>query len=279
MNPDQHAWAKRLFKKSVLKQAKWQRIRELLPPLQGKRCLDIGADNGVISLLLRELGGQWSSADLDPTAVRSIAELVGQEVYQISGEATPFVDNSFDLVVIVDFLEHTHSDAAFVRDLERILKPGGRLIVNVPHLKPYSLLNRLRHAIGLTDEKHGHVRPGYSRRGLAELLEPRFTVLAARTYSKTFSEAIDTALNFLYEVLQKKKDRSRASAKGTVVTAGDMKQYQKEFRLLSLLYPFLWMWSKLDWLMFWTSGYKLIMSAQMEQAPTPAGRAGDRGDQ
>lgn len=266
MSPDQKAWAKTLFKKSVLKQAKWRRIRALLPPLAGKRCLDIGADNGVISLLLRELGGDWTSADLDPVAVQSIAELVGQPVHQISGRATPFADNAFDLVVIVDFLEHTPTDQAFVQDLKRILKPGGSLIVNVPHLKPHSLLNRLRHAIGLTDEKHGHVRPGYSRQGLADLLGPDFVDQATLTYSKTFSEAIDTALNFLYEVLQSKKDRARQGSKGAVVTADDLASHRKELRLLSALYPLLWLVSKLDGLLFWSSGYKMIMRARLRPA-------------
>ena len=65
-------WALALFRKSVLKQAKLRRILELLHDPTGKRNLDIGADNGVISYLLRQRGGRWSSADLDARAVASI---------------------------------------------------------------------------------------------------------------------------------------------------------------------------------------------------------------
>lgn len=262
MSTDQQQWAKALFSKSVLKQEKWRRIKDLLPELAGKTCLDIGADNGVISLLLRELGGTWKSADLDPVTVQSIRSLVGEEVYRISGDSTPFEDQTFDLVVIVDFLEHTHTDRAFVDDLKRILKPGGLLIVNVPHLNPYSMLNRFRKMIGLTDEKHGHVRPGYTEAGLSGLLGDAFKVDAVRIYSKTFSESIDTALNFLYEILQKKKNRNTQTAKGTVVTGDDLANYKKQFRLLSLLYPVLWLVAKLDWVLFWLCGYKMILSAR-----------------
>ena len=47
---------------------------------------------------------------------------------------------------------------------------------NVPHLKPGSLLNRVRHAIGLPDERHGHLRPGYRLEGLRQLLGPAFVI-------------------------------------------------------------------------------------------------------
>ena len=55
------------------------------------------------------------------------------------------------------------------RELARVTRPGGRLVVNTPHLKR-TLLRRLRHALGQTDEKHGHLRPGYTPERLRELL-------------------------------------------------------------------------------------------------------------
>src|SRR5215212_9292380 len=99
-------WAVKLFNRSVLKQAKYRRVLELLADPSDKTNLDIGADNGVISYLLRQRGGRWSSADLDAGTVESIRQLVGEDVYQIDGTATPFQDQAFDQVVIVDFLEH-----------------------------------------------------------------------------------------------------------------------------------------------------------------------------
>ena len=176
-------WALALFRKSVLKQAKLRRILDLLDDPSGKANLDIGADNGVISFLLRQRGGRWASADLDERAVASIRQLVGTEVYQLDGARTPFPDRSFDQIVIVDYLEHIPDDRAFSLELERILRPGGTLIVNVPHLQPGSPLNRFRHRIGLTDEWHGHLRPGYTLTSLRETLGPRFRIDRAVTYS------------------------------------------------------------------------------------------------
>ena len=256
-------WAVALFQKSVLKQAKYRRITELLDDPGGQRCLDIGADNGVISLLLRRRGGRWASADLDEHTVASIRELVGDDVHRLEGARTPFADGTFDQVVVVDYLEHIPDDARFAEELARILKPGGRVIVNVPHLKPRSLLNRFRHVIGLTDEWHGHLRPGYDLDGLRALLGPRFSIERSVTYSKTFSEFVDTALNGLYLAMQRGAGDARGSSKGTVVTQADIRKHRKQFLLLSGLYPFLWAVSRLDALLWLQPGYKLIVRARL----------------
>jgi len=256
-------WAVALFRKSVLKQAKLRRILELLDDPTGKTNLDLGADNGVISYLLRQRGGRWCSADLDERAVASIRQLVGDEVYRLEGVATPFPDQAFDQVVIVDYLEHIADDRAFARELERIVKPGGTLIVNVPHLQPRSPLNRFRHRIGLTDEWHGHLRPGYTLASLRDTLGPRFRIDRAVTYSRFGSELVDTALNGLHEAMRKRRGAA-GSAKGTVVTQADLRHYRKQFRMLSLLYPALRVTAAADRLFPWQAGHKLIVRAVLQ---------------
>jgi len=271
------AWALALFNRSVLKQAKFRQILARLDDPAGKRGLDIGADNGVISYLLRQRGGRWHSADLNERAVMSIRQLVGSDVHQIDGGVTPFEDAAFDQIVIVDFLEHIADDRGFARELTRILKPGGQVIINVPHLKPGSLLNHFRHAIGLTDEWHGHLRPGYSLDGLRQLLGPAFVIEESTTYSGAFSELIDTALNGLYLRVQQRHSPRGSSSKGTVITESDMRKHRKQFVLLSALYPLIWSVAKLDALLFFTPGYKLIVSAR--RLPSAGGRAAGRDPQ
>jgi ubiquinone/menaquinone biosynthesis C-methylase UbiE len=250
-------WPIRLYRKSVLKQRKIKEITALLGPTEDLHCLDVGGDNGVVSYLLRLGGGKWKSADLDEQAVRSIRELVRDAVFQIDGYKTCFQDDEFDRVIIVDFLEHIRTDAEFVKEIFRILRPGGELIVNVPHVKN-SLLRKFRHAIGETDEKHGHIRPGYTLDGLRDLLWGQFTIVAWNTYSKFFSESIDTLVNFGSGRLKK---GAAASSKGLIVTGKDLIRNQKIFRVYSFTYPVLWLIAKLDGLLFWTSGYMLIVKA------------------
>jgi SAM-dependent methyltransferase len=250
---DAETWALALFRRSVLKQRKLVAIVEMLGPTDRLRCLDLGSDNGVVSLLLRRRGGRWASADLTPESVASIRELVSDDVHQI-GEDTrlPFADAEFDRVVVVDMLEHVASDEAFAAELARITKPRGRLIVNTPHPKD-TALRRVRQAIGQTDEKHGHLRPGYTPESLSALLSPRFSLDRHRTYSRFFSEAVDTAINWGVERLGKK-----SSAKGIVVTTSDLQRHRKAFRAYSVAYPAIWLFSRLDSLIPWASGYMLV---------------------
>jgi len=173
--PAAEPWALALFRRSVLKQRKLAEIAAALGPTDGLRCLDLGSDNGVVSLLLRRAGGRWASADLTAEAVASIRGLVGTDVQQTDGERLPFADAEFDRVVVVDMLEHVEDDGRFAAELARVTRPGGLLVVNTPHLKK-TALRRVRHALGQTDEKHGHRRPGYTPEGLGTLLAPAFAL-------------------------------------------------------------------------------------------------------
>jgi SAM-dependent methyltransferase len=243
-------WALRLFDKSVLKQRKVAELVASLGPTDGLRCLDLGSDNGVVSLLLRREGGTWASGDLTEEAVGSIRDLVETDVHLVAEGHLPFADRTFDRVAVVDMMEHVGDEAAFARELARVTKPGGRLVVNTPHFKP-TLLRRLRHALGQTDEKHGHLRPGYTPERLRELL-PEFSSEGHRTYSRFFSELVDTAINWGVERLGKK-----GSAKGMVVTGADVARHEKTFRAYSAIYPLVWAVSRLDALVP-ASGYMLI---------------------
>jgi SAM-dependent methyltransferase len=225
----------------------------MLGPTAGLRCLDLGSDNGVVSLLLRERGGDWASGDLTDEAVSSIRSLVATDVHRVRGDRLPFPDGAFDRVAVVDMLEHVPDEAAFAAELARVMRPDGRLVVNTPHLKR-TLLRRARHALGQTDEKHGHLRPGYTRERLAELLSPAFDLEGHRTYSRFFSEATDVALNWGMERLGK-----GSSAKGMVVTGGDLSRHRRIFRAYSLLYPAVWLVTRLDALVP-ASGYMLVAS-------------------
>jgi ubiquinone/menaquinone biosynthesis C-methylase UbiE len=257
------SWHLALFKKSVLKQRKFRELTQAVGKTDGLRCLDLGSDNGVISYLLREHGGDWASADLTAQAVDSIRSLVGRDVHLIEGEVMPFADDEFDVVVVVDMLEHVEDDQSFLKEMGRILKPTGLLVLNVPTLKHYSPLRGFRYLIGQTDEAHGHLRPGYSKKQLKLLSESEFGFVHSHTYSRFFSELIDTAIVFAVSLLSPGSHGGSEEgevSKGLVVTEKEIKKFEKKFKLYSLIYPLLAAFSKLDNLIPFVPGFMTVCS-------------------
>ena len=261
------SWALALFRCSVLKQQKWRAIAGMLGETRQLRCLDIGSDNGVISYLLRARGGRWTSADLDEQAVASIRALVGTDVTLLTTGPMPFADQEFDRVVLVDCLEHVQDDRAFMDEVLRITKPDGVIIVNVP-LRKHSWLRRVRLAIGQTDEAHGHVRPGYTPEELAVLAGDAGTMVSHTTYSRFFSEAIDTLMT--WAIRRAKRTEPAPNVKGTIVTGDDLARHKPLFRVYAMLYPVLWVVAQCDRLLWFRSGYMLIAHLRRSAAmPAP----------
>jgi hypothetical protein len=132
---------------------------------------------------------------------------VADDVHQTDALTLPFRDAEFDRVVVVDMLEHAPTRRAS-RGAGARHQPGGALIVNTPHLK-HTALRRARLALGQTDEKHGHLRPGYDVARLQQLFASGFVLEESRSYTRFFSELVDTAINWGVERLGK-----QGSAKG-----------------------------------------------------------------
>ncbi len=250
----------KLYEKSVAKQAKWRALDRLLAAKPVRNGLDLGSDNGVISYLLRARGGCWHSADIDDGAVSAIRSMVGERVCRLDPPRLPFPDGAFDTVVVVDLLEHVEDDCALVRELVRVLEPGGRLVVHVPHVKPLATLRPLRLALGLTDAWHGHVRPGYSLAQLRALLDPWFVIERHVTYGRFFSELLDILLNFAYR-RTRRQGPAAGTHKGPIVTACDLAALRRRFRMYARVYPLLRAWAALDGLVWPTRGYYLALLA------------------
>jgi SAM-dependent methyltransferase len=254
-------WSVRLFNRSLMKQQKYAAITMMLDVRGDMRCLDIGGDNGVISYLLRQRGGRWSSVDVD---VESIRELVGTEAYAIDGAELPFADATFDRVVVVDYLEHVADERRFIEELARVLKPEGVLLINVPYWERDGLLRRIQKLLGQTDEKHGHLRPGYALASLERALGDNFEIVAAHRYSGFCTEFVDTMIVFAMSLL---KGESK-SQKGLVVTGQDMAKYRSAFRAYSLVYPVFRTAAWIDHALLKNISYKLLAKAHIRTTAT-----------
>ncbi|HEV7664915.1 MAG TPA: class I SAM-dependent methyltransferase [Chloroflexota bacterium] len=96
--------------------------------------LDVASGAGFGLQMLRQSGAAVTGLDYDAEALRNVRQL-HPSVPLVRGDATrlPLQDASVDLVVSFETLEHVSDAGAMVRELRRVLKPGGRLVLSTPN--------------------------------------------------------------------------------------------------------------------------------------------------
>lgn len=97
----------------------------------GARILDAGCGSGRNMVELGRLG-TVTGIELSPTSVAVARERGVGEVVEGSVLELPFADQSFDLAVSLDVIEHLEDDRGALRELRRTVAPGGALVVTVP---------------------------------------------------------------------------------------------------------------------------------------------------
>jgi len=151
-----------------------ERLRAVLAPQPGERVLEIGPGTGYYTLDLAEwvgLEGRVEIFDLQQEFLdhvsRRAAERGLENVVPTQGDATslPYPDASADAVVLVTVLGEIPDRGAALREIRRVLKPDGRLVVGElfgdPHFTGLGSLKRQAADAGLAYETHSGNRLAY----------------------------------------------------------------------------------------------------------------------
>ncbi|MEQ4721873.1 methyltransferase domain-containing protein [Nonomuraea sp. B19D2] len=104
--------------------------------VRGKEALDVGCGLGYFSRRLHERGAVVTATDLGAGLVEQTRRRVGcrGEVADALRLADHFGPGRFDVVVSSECIEHTPDPAEALRQMARVLKPGGHLVVSTPNL-------------------------------------------------------------------------------------------------------------------------------------------------
>jgi SAM-dependent methyltransferase len=147
----------------------------------GRRVLDIGCRYGALTRAYLD-GNHVVGIDVDRMALNEAARLGIETQWVDAEEGLPFEDESFDVVVAGELLEHVRDAAALVSEARRVLRPGGTFVGSVPN--GFRLKNRLRFLAGRkpeNDPTHLHLfSPGDLRALLARFEEPRLHFVSSR---------------------------------------------------------------------------------------------------
>jgi ubiquinone/menaquinone biosynthesis C-methylase UbiE len=167
---DFDAWRERRIWQERHQEANLHDIRRALGPgIDGALVLDLGAGMGGLSvaamLELGPLGLELWAMDYNPDYCR-IARLRAERcgltlpIAAAAGEKLPFPDESFDLVVCLDVLEHVMDPAMVLSEVHRVLKPGGKVLPR-PALPPPAHQLAPQTGGALFDRAYGPLQGGW----------------------------------------------------------------------------------------------------------------------
>lgn len=158
-------------------------LRLLPPPAPGAALLDVGCAYGFLLAAARALGYRSVGIEVSQPASEYARQRYGAEVWTGLIEDAPFKSPSFDVVTLVDVIEHLTDPATTLAHVHRLLRPGGWLLILTPDLG--SAVARLlgRHWWGLLDDHSFY----FSRRTLPRFLEAHgFAIEQSTAFGRVF---------------------------------------------------------------------------------------------
>ena len=115
-------------------------IRRLLDAAPESRVLEVGVGGGNV---LERIAGRRVGIDLSPFILAKARARLGSNASLLRSDAAalPFATGAFDRVYCSEVLEHVLEPEAVVREMRRVLAPGGHVVVSVPN---EALINRVK---------------------------------------------------------------------------------------------------------------------------------------
>lgn len=191
------------------------------------KILDFGCNTGFFAGKLQEEGFDVYGVDMSKDAIefgmkRGVKNLV------VGKTPVPFADNTFDLVMALDVIEHIEDHNAAMSDLHRVLKEGGDAFVMVP---------AFMFMWGLQDEVAHHFRR-YSKRELINLMLRNGFEVERITYFNSFM-FIPIAMIRLFQKIIPPRRSSDFEINNRFINVILSKVFSLEARLLKYInFPF-----------------------------------------
>ena len=101
--------------------------------------LDAGGGTGRVAQFLRNKAAQVLVADESFEMLKEVSKKLGIHPVCSRAESTPFRPNCVDRIIVVDALHHVADQVATAEELWRILKPGGRIVIEEPDVRTFGV--------------------------------------------------------------------------------------------------------------------------------------------
>jgi SAM-dependent methyltransferase len=260
-------WQLRMFSKALKKQQKLRLLLDQAENIVDLDCLLVtnGDNNGALNHHFRAAGGRWTWVENEDDHIAEMEALLGDSVLLGEPSHIPAADEAFDLVISIDVHEHLDDCTPFNKELFRVVRPGGRVIVTTPNGDAWKPVTVFKQWIGMTKEAYGHKVIGYNVEQLTEMLETvGLEARASGSYSHFFTEFVELVINFAYVKILSRKKGAPEIAEGVIAPSSNdqLKSVEREYRLYAAAYPILRAIAALDWPISFLTGYAVSVVAR-----------------
>jgi 2-polyprenyl-3-methyl-5-hydroxy-6-metoxy-1,4-benzoquinol methylase len=155
----------------------------LKPPEEGReRLIDLGCGAGELCVYARDLGYEVTAVDVSESNVKNVRSLgLAAQVADLN-RPLPFEDNSFDFAILVEVIEHVVNAELLLKEIARILRPGGQLLLSTPNHAYYG--NRFAALIGKPPKEEGYHFRFFTRKLLeSKLAEAGFQIVHRNSFN------------------------------------------------------------------------------------------------
>ena len=99
----------------------------------GQMAIDLGTGSGALAVRLRALGWNTRAADINERGYKADVPFAKVDLND-RGFAAQLGEGAFSLVSAIEVIEHVESPISFLRNVERMLKPGGVAVITTPNV-------------------------------------------------------------------------------------------------------------------------------------------------
>lgn len=170
-------------------------LLELLGPVAGEALLDVGCGDGALAAVLARRGAHVTGLDADRAMVsaarrRAEREAVPLMIVEGKGGLLPFRSDSFDVALAITSLCFVQDVAQTIKEMARVIKPGGRLIVgDLGRWSLWAAQRRIRGWLGNPVWHTAAFRTSADLRSLIESAEFKVVAVRAAAYYPPFGLA------------------------------------------------------------------------------------------
>ncbi len=154
---------------------------ELLPDITKLKVLELGSGHGELAKILKPQARFLTLTDHSQLYVNKLKAKGFKAIKADFNQKLPFKSNSFDLIISLEVIEHLVQAEQFLSEINRILKPKGRLIISTPNIAWWGY--RLFVLLGNPPKKEGYHFRFFTHHKLTNLLQKHFKITQTNSFT------------------------------------------------------------------------------------------------